>query len=203
MLTILVILLGVGVVALTFVIIMMWNRMSRISIPSGNVEVAEKVPDEKPVSADEGKISGEEQTPPEPVVSRKPGFLKPKIPQDARIEQLTKIYSDMPGILGAIFADRFGQTIASDTNLILDRVAIPAYFIEILELTQNERLPMGKPVKMFICGEGSYWIFGDIAGMPWGLWLEHEIDIKSGAEIADSFREDIIKVLKANYTRIW
>ncbi len=204
MFTIWAILLVIGLVALTIVIIILWNRMSKIS-------VASEITDTKNLSGPQAAVPAPNDTKPMEVpktaviqpTPQKAKFLKPKIPADARIEQLTEVYSDMPGILGAIFADRFGQSIASDTNLVLDRIAIPAYFLEILEMAHNDKFPTGKPSRMFICGEGSYWIFGDIAGMPWGLWLEHEIEISTGAAIADDFRENIIKILKSNYTRIW
>lgn len=206
MLLILNIVLVTGMIFLGFVILMLQKRISEL----GRQSVREKLdalpvptqPDEPSVTpVDEVKTEPESE--PIPQKKRKTEFLKPEIPNDARIEQITALYSDMPGILGAIFADRFGQTIAADTNLVLDRVAIPAYFIEILSLARNERLPIGKPNTMFINGEGSYWIFGEVAGMPWGLWLEHEIDIKTGAALAEDFRQNIIVALKSNYTRIW
>ncbi len=202
MLEILIIVLALGIVGLSIVTILIWKRMSRIAQPvetritPAETEHKKEISEDKmPHSDDTLKI--EQQT------SAKQKIPKPKVPPDARIEQLVEIYSDVPGILGAIIADRFGQTIAADTNLVLDRIAIPAYFKEILELARNERMPIGKPQKMFICGEGSYWIFGEIAGMPWGIWLEHEIPIETGSTIADEFRSDAIKVLKNNYTRIW
>ncbi len=203
MLAILVILLGIGVVSLAIVIILLWKRMLNISVSSEKADVKKTPAPDKDVPPDDAKTGEISKSSVSQKIPAKAKFPKPKIAQDTGIDQLTKIYSDMPGILGAIFADRFGQTMAADTNLVLDKVAIPAYFLEILEMAHNDKFPTGKPSKMFICGEGSYWVFGDIAGMPWGVWFEHEIEIGTGSAIADDFRENIIKILKANYTRIW
>ena len=203
MLTTLVIVLVIGIVGMGIFIILSWKRISgtsKIEIPDRETGKRQTTQHRIPETTISQNVIPQPQAPIQPPKSK---FPKPNIQPDARIETITAIYSDMPGILGTLIADRFGQTIAADTSLVLDRIAVPAYFMEILNLARHERLPMGKPKSMFICSEGSYWIFGEIAGMPWGIWFEHEINMQDALGMADDFRSNLIKIFKTNYTRIW
>ncbi len=181
--------LALGVVVLGVVIVLLWRRVSRAPAPT---------PQPTQTTAEV-----QAAPPPAPKPEPKPAIEKPEVPPQARLEDLTALYTKLPGVLGAVLADRFGQIMAADTDLFLDDVAVPAYFLEILKLAAHERLTIGKPKRVLLCGEGSYWVIGDVAGMPWGVWFERDIEVEDGIAIAEDFRNNIVRLLKKYYTRIW
>ena len=201
-LKIIVILLVIGIFALGLLFLIMWKRISQVSAPQ--TPAAKPELPKKLTGISEPAITREAQLQVAgsmPTVKGK--MIKPKVPPNARIENLTELYTSVPGILGAIITDRVGQTIAANSNLVIDKVAIPAYFIEIFALLKNERLPLGRLKSLIVHGEGSYWVFGTMGGMLFGVWLESEMNIHDGIALNEDFREDIIRVFKSSYSKIW
>jgi len=204
MLQIIVIVLVIGVFAMGIVIAMLWRKMLGIAKPLPQqpaqqskepIPMPHTIPEN--VSKDAQTQAGVHTPPPKAKIQRI------KVPQGVGIEQLVELFADYPGILGAFLGDRFGQPIAVDSNLFINKVALPALFIEIIKSARNEYLNIGKPKHMTISGEGSYWIFGEIVGMPWGLWFENDISVQDGVIHADDFRNNVALILKSNYTQIW
>ncbi|RKZ28748.1 hypothetical protein DRQ29_01385, partial [bacterium] len=116
---------------------------------------------------------------------------------------LTEAYTNLAGVIGALISDRFGQTIAVDTNLFIDKNTVSAQFVEILAMSKSDKLSLGKSRNVLMVGEGSYWIFSDVATIPIGLWLERDISLNDGIELFKNFKMDVVNALKKYYTKIW
>ncbi len=128
---------------------------------------------------------------------------KPNVSSDARIENLSYTYNSIPGVLGAAIADRFGQPVAIDSDLVLDKNFIAAHMVEIYSMARKEKLSIGRLKNIILMGEGSYWILSDLVGMHLGLWFEKDVPIGAALELFEDFKFRLANSLKNYYTKIW
>ena len=193
-LTIIVIILLLAVLFLAVMIILLWLKLNKKQNKKTAIPGKEKISTETlPQKAQQNIV------PPKPKAEvRQTKIPKPNISPNARIETLTEAYTNLAGVIGALISDRFGQTIAVDTNLFIDKNTVSAQFVEILAMAKSD-----KSRNVLMVGEGSYWIFSDIATLPIGIWIERDVSLNDGIELFENYKIDVINALKKYYTQIW
>ena len=201
MLTIIVVILLIAVIFLAVMIILLWSKLNKGKGEQVASSQEEIVPTKKEIQAQEQNVVQTENKP--KIEPRRTKIPKPNISPNARIETLTEAYTNLAGVIGALISDRFGQTIAVDTNLFIDKNTVSAQFVEILAMSKSDKLSLGKSRNVLMVGEGSYWIFSDVATIPIGLWLERDISLNDGIELFKNFKMDVVNALKKYYTKIW
>ncbi len=201
MLTIIVIILLIAVIFLAVMIILLWSKLNKGKGEQVASSQEEIVPTKKEIQAQEQNVVQTENKP--KAEPRRTKIPKPNISPNARLETLTEAYTNLAGVIGALISDRFGQTIAVDTNLFIDKNTVSAQFVEILAMSKSDKLSLGKSRNVLMVGEGSYWIFSDVATLPIGLWLERDISLNDGIELFKNFKMDVVNALKKYYTKIW
>ncbi len=201
MLTIIVVILLIAVIFLAVMIILLWSKLNKGKGEQVASSQEEIVPTKKEIQAQEQNVVQTENKPKEE--PRRTKIPKPNISPNARLETLTEAYTNLAGVIGALISDRFGQTIAVDTNLFIDKNTVSAQFVEILAMSKSDKLSLGKSRNVLMVGEGSYWIFSDVATIPIGLWLERDISLNDGIELFKNFKMDVVNALKKYYTKIW
>lgn len=201
MLTIIVVILLIAVIFLAVMIILLWSKLNKGKGEQVASSQEEIVPTKKEIQAQEQNVVQTENKP--KIEPRRTKIPKPNISPNARLETLTEAYTNLAGVIGALISDRFGQTIAVDTNLFIDKNTVSAQFVEILAMSKSDKLSLGKSRNVLMVGEGSYWIFSDVATIPIGLWLERDISLNDGIELFKNFKMDVVNALKKYYTKIW
>lgn len=201
MLTIIVVILLIAVIFLAVMIILLWSKLNKGKGKQVASSQEEIVPTKKEIQAQEQNVVQTENKP--KIEPRRTKIPKPNISPNARLETLTEAYTNLAGVIGALISDRFGQTIAVDTNLFIDKNTVSAQFVEILAMSKSDKLSLGKSRNVLMVGEGSYWIFSDVATIPIGLWLERDISLNDGIELFKNFKMDVVNALKKYYTKIW
>jgi len=201
MLTIIVVILLIAVIFLAVMIILLWSKLNKGKGEQVASSQEEIVPTKKEIQAQEQNVVQTENKP--KAEPRRTKIPKPNISPNARLETLTEAYTNLAGVIGALISDRFGQTIAVDTNLFIDKNTVSAQFVEILAMSKSDKLSLGKSRNVLMVGEGSYWIFSDVATIPIGLWLERDISLNDGIELFKNFKMDVVNALKKYYTKIW
>ena len=201
MLTIIVVILLIAVIFLAVMIILLWSKLNKGKGEQVASSQEEIVPTKKEIQAQEQNVVQTENKP--KAEPRRTKIPKPNISPNARLETLTEAYTNLAGVIGALISDRFGQTIAVDTNLFIDKNTVSAQFVEILAMSKSDKLSLGKSRNVLMVGEGSYWIFSDVATLPIGLWLERDISLNDGIELFKNFKMDVVNALKKYYTKIW
>jgi len=201
MITLIIAGLAIAVLALGIFIVVLWKRMSQSEseVQSNAESQSAKIPANiQPHVPIQTEI--QEKT---PTVPSKFSIPKPDIPPNSRIELLTEYYTKLPGIIGSMISDRFGQAIAVDTDLYLDIISTPAYIVEVLSLSKHDKLSIGKTKRVLLLGEGSYWIIGELVTLSFALWFERDIPVTDGLEIFRDFEVNLANSLKHYYTNIW
>ncbi len=125
MVTMTIAILAIAVLALGIFIIILWRRMSQSESNAQSKAGSQSVQtpaDMQPHVPIKTEIQEKVSTPP-----LKFSIPKPDIPKNSRIELITGYYTHLPGIIGSMISDRFGQTIAVDTDLYLDKTSTPAH----------------------------------------------------------------------------
>ena len=183
-------------------IILLWVKLSKVTSiaqrAQQEIERQEKVAEKQIM---EQKAAQETQSAPrEKKAVRLP---KPSLAPDARLEGVSYAYNAIPGVMGAIIADRFGQPISVDSDLALDKVFISAHLVELYSMAKKEKLSIGRLKNAILMGEGSYWVISELVGIHLGLWFEKEVPTDSALELFEDFKFSVANSLKNYYTKIW
>lgn len=182
-------------------IILLWVRLSKVTSiaqrTQQEIERQEKVA-EKQIAEQKAK----QETQPAPH-ERAIHLPKPSLAPDARLEGVSYAYNAIPGVMGAIIADRFGQPISVDSDLALDKVFISAHLVELYSMAKQEKLSIGRLKNAILMGEGSYWVISELVGIHLGLWFEKEVPTDSALELFEDFKFSVANSLKNYYTKIW
>ena len=183
-------------------IVLLWTKLARIT------SIAQQTQQE--IQRQESQIAREikqtttsehpQQKTSEPETVKLP---RPRLSSNARLENITFTFSGVPGVMGAVIADRFGQPVAVDSDLPMDKTFICAHLVELYSLAKKEKLSIGKLKNVILMGEGSYWIVGELVGMHMGLWLEKDIPVDASLSLFEDFKFGVANSLKNYYTKIW
>ncbi|MCD6531543.1 hypothetical protein J7K99_03765 [bacterium] len=198
-------LLLIGLLIITLgmaaMIILLWVKLSKVtSIAQRTQQEIER--QEKSAERQIAEQKAKQETQPAPH-ERAIHLPKPSLAPDARLEGVSYTYNAIPGVMGAIIADRFGQPISVDSDLALDKVFISAHLVELYSIAKKEKLSIGRLKNAILMGEGSYWVISELVGIHLGLWFEKEVPTDSALELFEDFKFSVANSLKNYYTKIW
>ena len=197
------VLIGVLIITLGMaaMIILLWVKLSKVtSIAQRTQQEIER--QEKSAERQIAEQKAKQETQPAPH-ERAIHLPKPSLAPDARLEGVSYTYNAIPGVMGAIIADRFGQPISVDSDLALDKVFISAHLVELYSMAKKEKLSIGRLKNAILMGEGSYWVISELVGIHLGLWFEKEVPTDSALELFEDFKFSVANSLKNYYTKIW